>query len=269
VTEDLRRSSPVAADGAARFSDRVADYIRYRPTYPPALLDCLSRHYGLRAGRRVADVGSGTGFLTRMLLDHGCEVHAIEPNQAMREAAEHALGQRKGFISVNATAERTTLADGSVDWVMAAQAFHWFDVESCRAEFLRILRCDERSGWVALMWNNRREDTPFLEEYESFLHAHGTDYAAVKHQSVEDDGRLNRFFGGSPPRAHTFTNVQQADLDGLIGRTMSCSYMPGRSDARFGGIVGELARIFGRHQREGRVDFEYTTKLYVSRFKPA
>lgn len=154
------------ANALTRFSNRVQDYIRYRPGYPQAVMDCLRDEFGLRPQQVVADIGSGTGISTGLLLDNGHRVIAVEPNADMRAAAETRYGSNGAFQSVAAPAEATTLPDASVDWIVAAQAFHWFDVEKCRVEFRRILK---RGGFVALLWNDRRDDTPFLRGYDALL----------------------------------------------------------------------------------------------------
>ena len=166
----------MASDPTARFTSRVDDYVRARPGYPPEVVRLLETECALGPGKSVADVGSGTGILTRDLLETGATVYAVEPNAAMREAAEAALeplsppgerGRGEGFVSLAATAEATTLPDAAVDLVIAAQAFHWFDRDAARQEFSRILR---EPRWVALVWNERAESgTPFLEGYETLL----------------------------------------------------------------------------------------------------
>ncbi|MCC7293966.1 MAG: class I SAM-dependent methyltransferase [Phycisphaerales bacterium] len=257
--------SPRSPDPTQRFSDRVDDYVRYRPTYPVAMFDALAASYGLSAKREIADLGSGTGILTQLLLERGHTVYAVEPNEAMRAAAEARLARFTGFCSLATTAEATGLADGSVDWVMAAQAFHWFDVDAARAECRRVLHAGRGCGFAALLWNNRREDTPFLADYEAFLHEYGIDYARVKHQNAQDDGRIARFFGDARVALHTFANVQPADFDGLVGRTTSCSYMPSRQHERYPAMLARLRELFAAHQSSGGVAFEYETRVYVGR----
>ena len=127
------------SDPTARFSSRVEDYIRYRPGYPAVIMDWLMRNCGLTAHARIADIGSGTGILSRMFLHFGCQVFGVEPNKDMRLAAERLLAGVKGFHSVDGRAEATTLPAGSVDFVTAGQAFHWFDPGPTRAEFRRLL----------------------------------------------------------------------------------------------------------------------------------
>jgi SAM-dependent methyltransferase len=195
-----------------------------------------------------------------MLLKHGNIVIGVEPNEAMRAAAERLLAGYPRFRSVAGTAEATTLSGASVDWVTAAQAFHWFDVERSRAEFRRILRS---GGRVALVWNNRLENTPFLAAYEALLQRCSTDYAKVKHQAVESDGSLERFFGGGGFARRTFANRQALDLDGLRGRTLSASYVPRAGQPGHEAIMEALELLFARHARSGRVALEYETRLYV------
>jgi SAM-dependent methyltransferase len=159
----------VSGDQAARFSGRVDDYVKTRPAYPRGVLDVLRECCGLSAASAVCDLGSGTGLFTRLLLESGATVHAVEPNDEMRRAAEAMLGDAPGFRSVDGRAEATTLGDESVDIVTAAQAFHWFDVEATHREMRRVLRSRAGSN-VALVWNDRDlEATPFLRAYEELL----------------------------------------------------------------------------------------------------
>ena len=248
-----------------RFSDRVADYVRYRPTYPVAFYEMLRDELGVSAQSVVADVGSGTGISAKPLLEMGATVLCIEPNKEMREAAEGLLGGYTSFRSVAGTAERTTLQDHSVDLVLCAQAFHWFDRANARLEFSRILR---PTGAIVLVWNERRlEATPFLREYEDLLRRYGTDYQKVRHENV-DDAALGEFFGTATYRRFSFDNAQEFDFDGLAGRVRSSSYTPAASDPRHAPMMSELRRIFDRHQIGGRVRFDYDTRAYAGKISP-
>ncbi|MCG3129483.1 MAG: hypothetical protein FLDDKLPJ_00216 [Phycisphaerae bacterium] len=248
-----------------RFSNRIADYDRYRPTYPPQVINDFAETWGLRAGQVAADVGAGTGIFTALLLSRGLEVEAIEPNEGMRKLAADRFRVDRRCRVRPGTAERTGLPDRAVDWVFAAQAFHWFDVDVARIELRRILRDDRGGGGAALLWNNRLEDGPFLSEYEAFLHEYGIDYARVKHQSAEQDGRITRFFGNEGFALRSFRHDVSMNLEGLIGRTASCSYMPARDHPRYPATVARLGDIFTRHQSAGAVTFEYEVRMYVGR----
>ena len=179
-----------ASNATSRFSDRVDNYIRYRPGYPPQVLETLKSECGLKPEHRIADIASGTGIWTRLLLENGNNVVGVEPNAEMRQAAERLLASFPNFTSVAATAESTTLPDHSLDFVTAAQAAHWFNREQSRQEFMRILK---PGGWLVLVWNERLTDsTPFLRDYEQLLLTYGTDYQDIRHERTTD--AVNEFF---------------------------------------------------------------------------
>jgi len=243
-----------------RFSTRVGNYIRYRPSYPPEVIDAIVAECGLSSASVVADVGSGTGILTRPLLGAGCDVFAVEPNREMREAGERLLGGNPRFHSVEGSAEHTTLGDRSVDLVAAGQSFHWFDRPAARIEFVRILK---PRGWVALVWNARdTKSTLFLAEYDRFLHEYGTDYAKVNHENLTEE-TFAEFFAPRGYRRLDFRNRQDFDFDGLRGRTLSSSFMPEAGHPRHLEMVRALEAMFRAHERQGKVAFEYQTRLYL------
>lgn len=242
-----------------RFSDRVENYVRYRPGYPVEAIEFVIREAALKSGAVVADIGSGTGISTAMFLGKGYQVFGVEPNDAMRHAAENLLADLTDFHSVKGGADNTTLADQSVDLIVAAQAFHWFDTPETRAEFSRLLKPD---GRIALIWNERLTDsTPFLRDYEGLLLRFGTDYAQVRHENI-DLAAITRFFHGEWKQA-AFANSQSFDFEGLQGRLLSCSYAPPAGHPGHEPMLEELARIFELHESGGRVRFDYDTRVYL------
>lgn len=248
-------------DSTQRFSSRVENYVRYRPGYPAAILELLGRECLLTPESIIADIGSGTGALSRMLLENGNRVFAVEPNAGMRQAGERLLAAYVGLVSVNGTAEATTLADQSVDLVVAAQAAHWFDGRRARREFIRILK---PGGWTVLIWNERRTDsTPFLRAYEQLLADYGTDYQEVRHERTT--AAIGGFFLPSPFEGRVFEMLQQFDYEGLKGRLLSSSYTPQPDQANYEPMLRELQRIFDRHQADGRVALEYDTRVFYGR----
>jgi SAM-dependent methyltransferase len=242
-----------------RFSSRVADYAAHRPRYPPAVYESLRTRLGVGRGSVVADIGSGTGIFAEPLLEMGCVVYAVEPNREMRAEAERALASRFAhFHSVSGTAEATTLAGRSVDLVIAAQAFHWFDPAEANAECRRILR---PGGSAALVWNTRKTaGARFLEAYEALLNEFGTDYAAVRHDRA-DPHRLGQFFPNGLERI-VFPNAQRLDLQGLVGRLLSSSYTPGPDDPRRPEMLRRTEQLFQQFQADGAVTIAYDTELY-------
>jgi SAM-dependent methyltransferase len=246
-------------DVTQRFSTRVENYIKYRPAYPPAVLDTLEAECGLTPASLIADVGSGTGILAEVFLRNGNVVYGIEPNREMREAGERLLSGYPNFHSLEATAEATTLPVQGVDFVTAGQAFHWFQPAEARSEFRRILKL---GGWVVLTWNFRQIDTtPFLRAYEQLLNTYGTDYAEVHHRGNATEDGIKQFYG-SAPRLASFPNSQSFDLEGLRGRLLSSSYTPEPGHPAHEPMLQALKAIFDEHQEDGRVAFEYETRLY-------
>src|ERR1700755_738233 len=249
-------------DPTRRFSNRVEDYIKYRPTYPRALVGLWEKESGLARESVVADVGSGTGILSELLLSGGARVYGVEPNREMREACERLLAAYENFASVDGRAEPTTLDDSSVDFVTAGQAFHWFDPAAARREFERILK---PGGWAVLVWNDRRtEGSPLLAEYERLLLEYGTDYREVSSKWAAGES-INALFGPSEVHTKTFDNEQVVDFDGLKGRLTSASYAPTHGHPNYEPLMRELSALFERHQRDGRVRIEYDSKVFYGR----
>ena len=241
-----------------RFSDRVENYIRYRPGYPPQVLETLRSECGLTPAAVVADIACGTGIFTRLLLENGNSVHGVEPNREMREAAERLLAGYPNFVAVNGTAEATTLADGTFDFATAAQAAHWFNLAKARQEFARILR---PKGWAVLIWNERSTDaSPFLRAYEELLLTYGTDYEQVRHEYTTDN--IGDFFNPTRFNTRIFDLRQDFDYAQLEGRLLSSSYAPMKGHPNYEPMLQELRRIFEAHNKGGRVAMEYFTRLY-------
>jgi SAM-dependent methyltransferase len=246
-------------DPTERFSSRVEKYVTYRPGYPKAILALLRRDCGLSPASVIADIGSGTGLSSRLFLANGNRVYGVEPNQEMREAGERLLAKYPRFTSVAATAEATTLPDAAADFVVAGQAFHWFDVATTRAEFARILKPNR---WIVLMWNERHvSDTLFLRNYERILKSYCPEYAEVDHRRV-DARTLHKFFGRQGFRFAHFDNAQQFDFEGVRGRLLSSSYTPEPGHPNHEPMLADLRRVFDAYQSGGYVTFAYDTNVY-------
>ena len=243
-----------------RFSNRVANYVKYRPSYPTAVLDCLRDECGLNETAVVADIGSGTGILARLFLQHGNQVIGIEPNKEMREAGEAYLAEFSNFSSVNGTAEATTLPDNAVDFVTAGQAAHWFDREKSLPELRRILR---PGGTIAFVWNTMAfDDSPFMQGYEQITLRY---FEGKPSRKNEMRGNVVAFLGEGTQVRH-FAYEQQFDLAGIRGRLLSTSYAPLVDDPRHEPMLRDLADLFAAHEENGRIRFLYTTELYFRQF---
>ncbi len=241
-----------------RFSNRVQNYVRYRPDYPREIMDFMRNEMFLPKKALIADVGCGTGIFAKLLLENGNTVFGVEPNQAMRLASEESLKDFQNYFPIDGTSENTTLSDNSVDFITAAQAFHWFDKEKTLLEFRRILRS---KGFVLLIWNDRQLDSnDFLRDYESFLKKFGSDYQKVNHQNLKDQDFGSFFSHGYLLKA--FQNAQELDFEGLKGRVLSSSYMPERESENYEIMLHELKTLFANYQKANKIKILYTTKIY-------
>jgi SAM-dependent methyltransferase len=249
----------VSLNSTQRFSSRVDTYVRFRPSYPKQIVETLEKHCGFTDHSVVADIASGTGIFTKLLLEHGNRVYGVEPNAEMRRAGEEFLAAYPNFTSVTGTAEATTLSSYSVDFVTAAQSGHWFDRQKSRQEFARILKPE---GWAVLVWNERKTDsTPFLRDYEDLLLRYGTDYNEVRHEHTV----VGEFFDPLPFQERTFDLQQVFDYAGVEGRLLSSSYAPGPGHPNHAPMLRELRGIFDRHQQGGKISIEYTTRMFYGK----
>jgi ubiquinone/menaquinone biosynthesis C-methylase UbiE len=251
-----------ANDSVKRFDSRVDDYAKYRPNYPPEIIELLKLECGLNEGSVIADVGSGTGIFSELFLKNGNQVFGVEPNAAMRSTAEVLLSNYPRFISIDGSAESTGLLDNSVDFVVAAQAFHWFDRDKARLEFTRVLK---PGGWIVLIWNERRLDsTPFLRDCEEILLRYGTDYGKIRHENIRNE--LGGFFFPKAVQYKSFENLQEFDFEGFEGRVRSASYTPEAGHPNFEPMMTSVREIFDTHNKDGRVIYEYDTTVHYAQF---
>lgn len=251
-----------------RFSDRVDNYVKYRPHYPAEVVDFLKAEKVLSENSVIADIGSGTGISAELFLKNNYKVFGVEPNEPMREAAERILqkySDKNLFVSAKGKAESTTLENNSVDVIVCAQAFHWFNNEAFKIECKRILK---PFGQVVLMWNDRRTDsTDFLKVYEDFLQMFGTDYKEINHKNTQETSQFDNFFGKQKYKEQSFYNYQDVDFAGLKGRVLSSSYMPNEEHKDFEFMIYCLKKIFTRYQENGIVRLDYDTKIYFGQLK--
>lgn len=239
-----------------RFSNRVENYVKYRPVYPNEAINFLCDKLRINKKSVIAEMGSGTGILTKQIIDKAGKIYAVEPNKEMRKAAEKLLSEFINFISVDASAENTSLPDHSVDFVISAQAFHWFDRIKTKKEFKRILKND---GIVILLWNNRLFNTDFLKQYEIILKKYANDYNKVNHLLITEK-ELTEFYNQF--QKITFPNKQTFDHEGLIGRLLSSSYVPLPGEKNHNLLFKEIEKIYHIYSVDGMINFSYVTEVY-------
>ena len=243
-----------------RFSNRVSNYAKYRPGYPASIIRILENEIGFEPQKDIADIGSGTGLLSKLFLGNDNLVYGVEPNDEMRMAGEVLLKDFINFVSIKGTAENTTLADESVDMITSGQAFHWFNNDKTKKEFIRILKPD---GYVVLVWNERlKEASPFMKGYEKILIKYGTDFQVVKHENLGNKD-FNKFYGVKNFKIASFENFQIFDFTGLKGRLLSSSYLPPENK----NMLGDLKKLFDKFNDAGKIKFEYETKVYYGKIK--
>ena len=251
-------------DSTARFSDRVEAYLAGRPRYPWEVVTHLERIGALPPlpiRGVIADIGVGTGLSAEPFLAAGHRVIGIEPNAPMRAAGAEFLARYANFEARDGTADATGLADGAIDLVVAAQAFHWFDPKRFRAESRRILR---PGGWAALIWNDRDlTTTPFLVGYEALLVEFGNDYRAIRyrHQGTE---AIPVYFDGRVSTVAEFRHQRCLDWSMLAALAGSASYLPAPGQPRHAELMAALRALFGSHAEGGTIDMRYTCRVHAA-----
>jgi len=249
-------------DPTKRFTNRVQNYVKSRPRYPAAIIPLLTTECGLTSESLIADLGSGTGFLSELFLKNGNHVLGVEPNLEMRAAGEQILANYPKFKSVDGAAESTGLASASVDFITAGQAFHWFDRKAARKEFERILK---PNGWVVIVWNGFQADkSPVVAGYQHVLLRYGTDYRGVGREIA--DTKVETFFSPGKCKVARFEFQQSFDYEGFKGRVLSASYAPEPGQPNYEPMVEELRGISRANEKEGKVVFDYDTEIYYGQF---
>jgi SAM-dependent methyltransferase len=242
-----------------RFSDRVENYVKYRPSYPKEIIPFLEKYYDLSRDKRIADIGSGTGIFSELFLQSGYQVIGIEPNEQMRRAAEIKLGNYPGFTCRNHQAEHTGFRTRRLDLITVAQAFHWMEPAQTKKEFFRILK---PSGHIILAWNLLLNHSTFLQDYQCLKQKFAIDY---KENKMADEESIHIFFHPLFVKVHCFPNIQYLDFDALKGQLLSISYIPLPGHPKYDTMINELIHLFIAYNENGYVRMEFETKLYVNR----
>ena len=243
-----------------RFTVRADNYAKYRPGYPQEIIGILEREVGLTRRQNVADVGSGTGLLTKLFLENGNRVFGIEPNSRMRYHAQKSLSRFPRFVSVKGTAEHTSLRARSISLVVVGQALHWFDPDMTAVELARISRPD---GSLCIAYNETRRGSKVMRAFRDII-----DKNEASRKKVPDVGRryARRFFEGGRFSVFILPNEQTLGFEGLVGRLLSGSHMPTRDQPRkLRRLERDVRWLFDTFQKEGRIRLLYDTRLFVGR----
>jgi ubiquinone/menaquinone biosynthesis C-methylase UbiE len=246
-------------DSINKFSDKAKDYAKYRLDYSVEILQFLN-DYNFCINSVIADVGSGTGKLTKIFLENGNTVYAVEPNDNMRNMANSLLNGFKNFISINGSAENTTLQSGIIDFVVVGQAFHWFDAPKALNEFKRILK---KNGLLVLIWYSRKTDTPFWNEYENILKSNISDYKGNIHRNYSDE--IIEDFLLMDYKKIKFENNRELTFTELLGSFSSSSYSPKEETQEYNDIYKLLDKIFNDYKTNDKILCNYETEIYIGR----
>ena len=244
-----------------RFSGKAEIYKKFRPSYPKELFDYLYSQAGFRKESVIADIGAGTGIFTRLLLERGSTVYAVEPNGDMRGTAEQDLAEYKKLKLIDAPAEKTGLADASVDFITVAQAFHWFDRDLFKSECQRILK---PGGKVVLVWNERDYESEIVKKDYDIRKKYAADNKGIGRYGGFRHDYLN-FFADGIYEYKTFNNDLQFDKESFTGRNLSASYAPReeKDPEKYQGLVRELGEFFDEYSVNGILNYPHYTQSFA------
>lgn len=257
----VEKDKRIKMKGIDRFTDKAQKYEKYRPSYPNKSLDIIQDECGLALNNDIviADIGSGTGKFTELLLEKGCVVYAVEPNDNMRAVAEAKFADIHNYKSINNTAEDTGLDDSSIDLITVAQAFHYFNLDKAREEFRRILK---PNGKVVLLWNFRYRESDFMKEYEKIVYTfHSKDLQPTFAQDKMNDNVYNKLF--SEYKVFSIPYCQELDFNNLWGRVLSSNHAPKADDPNYDELYRKIRGLFDKYQHNNKITFEYRTKIVL------
>jgi SAM-dependent methyltransferase len=239
------------------FSNSAPTYARGRPEYPEELLAWLHRDIGLGPKTTVIDLGAGTGKFTRLLVQTGATVVAVEPLDAMR--AELAAGM-PGVHAIAGTAQAMNIPDGSSDAVLCAQAFHWFADDAAIVEIHRVLK---REGRLGLVWNVRDESVDWVAAITDIIN----DYEGNSPRYHKGEWRrpfARGLFSGLEESCYDYVHVGPPRRV-ILDRFLSVSFIAALPDDEKLEVEGRLSKLIASHpQLKGResIAFPYQTHAY-------
>lgn len=248
-------------DNTQKFSGKSDIYELSRPSYAPELIEWLVTTLKINPQSVIADVGAGTGKLTRQLLSTGATVYAVEPNADMRAKANALLSGQSNFHPIAAPAENTGLPAQSIHLITAASAFHWFDAQAFRLECKRLLLPE---GQVCLMWNHRKLDNEINVAFREIFAKYCPNFSGFSFERQQGHRQFETFFEGKVIEKR-FDNPVRYDLDGFVGRTRSASYAIIPGDDGYEDFIEALEALFSQHETNGFIDVPHQSVAFLGR----
>lgn len=249
-------------DVKEKFTGMAQEYSAYRPNYPSEYISYLYEKNHLSNASKIADIGSGTGILTKLLLDRNIKVIAVEPNDDMRKVAEQRLSSYPNFISINGSAENTAIDSHSLDLITVAQAFHWFDVEEFKLECKRILKEDKN---VALVWNSRDTTSSLVLENAEICKSYCPLFNGFSGGIEDTPEKFDAFFKNGDYKLEVFDYPIEYTIEQFIGRNLSASYAPKVGDKHYQTFIDELTKLFQKHQTNNRLSYPNIVRSYIGK----
>jgi len=243
-----------------KFKGKADIYAKYRFDYPAAFLDYLYTDVGLGAQSTIADIGAGTGILSKQLLGRGSKVICVEPNGDMLGMARKGLADFNKATFVQASAENTGLENHCVGFVTVAQAFHWFDRELFKAECQRILK---DTGKVVLVWNDKDVDSTLIKEIAEANAKYRENFEGFSGGREIGPDAYADFFRDGYCEYRIFRNDRTEGEEELVGGCLSASDAPKEGSANYQAFVLKLRRIFKKYSKNGELILPQVTRSYA------
>ena len=244
-----------------KFTGMAQEYAKYRPAYPENLYKFLYHSLDFSQQKILADIGAGTGKFSLPLLENGYKVYCIEPNQDMKDKMDETSGVYENYVGICASAERTTLANQSVDHIVCAQAFHWFHESLFKEECRRILK---PGGNVVLIWNTRDANDEMNKVHYSINKQYCPEFKTFSggYNKIDPD-QFNDFFSNCPCDYKVFENTphyESADI--FIGRCLTGSYAPKKSNHNYTPYVDALKNMCEKYASHQDLMIKSNTVIY-------
>lgn len=243
-----------------KFSGRASVYAKYRPTYPQALLDYLYLEVGFNSASLIADIGAGTGIFSKLLVAKGSNVICIEPNHDMLKVAQRELADFPQSRFIQAPAENTGLASNSVDFITAAQSFHWFDRQLFQRECQRILK---PHGKVVLIWNTKDSHDQLTIENAQLNKRLCPNFKGFSGGIDKTPQAYKDFFKNGHCDYKTFQHDLFSDEQTFIGRNLSSSYAPMAGSVTYNDYVQAIKQLFAKYNTNNIIKIANITRCYI------